>query len=210
MTDHNREELRRALIRAEHEWPGNLERRIDAILSVFEQANTPTSDEREVLIDAIRRSVAGTHGIQAYLAGVFADAILAAGFRRTVQGEPTQEERDAGLSEAHSESYRLGWRAGRASVQGEPTDAQLSEIERRVYDEHRGEVAGFAKALIRAGWAAALRAAAAVSRGRAEPVSWVIWPREGTSVNVIIRSGKVMLSSADANWYMRKEGQGHG
>lgn len=136
--------------------------------------------------------------------------LLTAGFRRTVQGEPTQEERDAGLSEAHSESYRLGWRAGRASVQGEPTDAQLSEIERRVYDEHRGEVAGFAKALIRAGWAAALRAAAAVSRGRAEPVSWVIWPREGTSVNVIIRSGKVMLSSADANWYMRKEGQGHG
>lgn len=44
-----------------------------------------------------------------------------------------------------------------ANRQGEPTDAQLSEIEQRVYDEHRGMVAGFAKVLIRAGWAAAVR-----------------------------------------------------
>lgn len=130
MTDHNREELRRALIRAEHEWPGNLERRIDAILSVFEQAHAPTDGEREALDDAFDEMHQITEGGCDTRGEDVADMVIALGFRRTVQGEPT--------------------------------DAQLSEIERRVYDEHRGEVAGFAKALIRAGWAAALRVAGGV------------------------------------------------
>ena len=111
MTDHNREELRRVLIEAEHEWPGNLERRIDAILAVFEahvkelaaspeRANigadslyvTPTDDEREALIALHLASYPKTMS-DGYSSGVVrtneeaADLVLTAGFRRTVQGE---------------------------------------------------------------------------------------------------------------------------
>lgn len=42
------------------------------------------------------------------------------------------------------------------SEQGEPSDAQVAEIEQRVYDQNRGQVAGMAKALVRAGWDAAV------------------------------------------------------
>lgn len=44
----------------------------------------------------------------------------------------------------------------RAEQQGEPSDAQVAEIEQRVYDQNRGQVAGMAKALVRAGWDAAV------------------------------------------------------
>lgn len=33
-------------------------------------------------------------------------------------------------------------------------------------------------------------------------MSWTIWPREGGSVNIGYRYGKVTLSSADPNWHM--------
>lgn len=44
----------------------------------------------------------------------------------------------------------------------EPTDAQVAEIEQRVYDQHRGQYAGIAKALVRAGWDAARHVAGGV------------------------------------------------
>ena len=109
MTDHNREELRRVLIEAEHEWPGNLERRIDAILAVFEahvkelatspeRANigadslyvTPTDDEREALVREVSLAHAEAWSDERECAEApdrIADAVIALGFRRTVQGE---------------------------------------------------------------------------------------------------------------------------
>lgn len=60
------------------------------ILAVFEQAHSPTDDEREALaevldgVDIIREK-----GETRRYALRQADAALAAGFRRTVQGEPT-------------------------------------------------------------------------------------------------------------------------
>lgn len=43
-----------------------------------------------------------------------------------------------------------------------------------------------------------------------ERLTWIIWPREGTSVNISIRFGKVTLSSADRNWCIKREGESRG
>ena len=67
--------------------------------------------------------------------------ILAAGFRRSEVPEPSAEERDAGLSDAHSESYRAGWRDSRASVQGEPSDAGVGWFEWFKMPENTTEIA---------------------------------------------------------------------
>lgn len=56
-------------------------------------------------------------------------------------------------------------------VQGQPSDAMLTEIGRRVYDECSGQVVGVAKALIRAGWEAALRSPCDVGGGADESAS---------------------------------------
>lgn len=50
----------------------------------------------------------------------------------------------------------------------EPSDALLSEIEQRVYDEYKNQIAGMAKALIRAGWDAAVRAGVVAEEPEAE------------------------------------------
>lgn len=50
----------------------------------------------------------------------------------------------------------LGIAPAAPEPQGEPSDAQVAEIEQRVYDQHRGQIAGMAKALVRAGWDAAV------------------------------------------------------
>ena len=158
-----------------------------AALAALERAHAPIADEREWLISLLLRS-------REWNVADRADAILAAGFRRTAQGETSDDEREicdrcGWATSGHLRSQygldcppggaRPGFRRAVqseptarhtfdsddcvtrecdcANRQGEPTDAQLSEIEQRVYDEHRGMVAGFAKALIRAGWAAAVR-----------------------------------------------------
>lgn len=95
--------------------------------------NTPTENEREALANLIRRDFYRVDGLPDDEDRAIADVVLEAGFRRTVQGEPS--------------------------------DAQLAEMEQRVYDEHRPHIAGMAKALVRAGWDAALRAAAATQEG---------------------------------------------
>lgn len=38
-------------------------------------------------------------------------------------------------------------------------------------------------------------------------MTWIIWPREGASVNIRIRFGKVALSSCDPNWCMKWDGE---
>lgn len=57
---------------------------IRGLLAVFEQAHTPTDDEREALKDLIEDHINSTR----YGLLTLHDAILAAGFRRPVQGEP--------------------------------------------------------------------------------------------------------------------------
>lgn len=59
----------------------------DRLFAVFEQAHTPTDDEREALAEIVT--------YQTFMDATpnqEADAILAAGFRRTVQGEPTDAQ----------------------------------------------------------------------------------------------------------------------
>lgn len=48
----------------------------------------------------------------------YADPVAQAEIDR-LTSPPTWDESNAGLSESHSESYRLGWRAGRAQAQAE-------------------------------------------------------------------------------------------
>lgn len=147
----------------------------DIALAVFEQAHTPTNDEREALVeeatwaliewdtDTVDRGVRDEHYRErrADIERVF--PIL---FRRPVQGElPTCQ----GCSEddGHGEACRA---CGRPySVQGEPSDAYVtvlaSEFERewdnRVaeFDPEVHDESGFIWEIMRA----ALRAAAAVT-----------------------------------------------
>ncbi|MDA4893284.1 hypothetical protein PFZ55_41130 [Streptomyces sp. MS2A] len=60
-----------------------------AALAVFEEAHAPTEDERE----ALARTIWNADNLERAVledAKAIADAILAAGFRRTVQGEPSE------------------------------------------------------------------------------------------------------------------------
>lgn len=59
----------------------------------------------------------------------------------------------------------------RAILQREPSDAMLTEIGQRVYDECGGQIVGMAKALIRAGWEAALRSPGDVGGGSDDTAS---------------------------------------
>lgn len=38
-------------------------------------------------------------------------------------------------------------------------------------------------------------------------MTWIIWPREGASVNIHVQFGKVSLSSCDPTWCMKWEGE---
>lgn len=69
-------------------WP-NAVKDARTAFAVFEKAHTPTDDEREALIDTMRN--APTHGNIVVRYDEAADAILAAGFRRTVVPEPSAE-----------------------------------------------------------------------------------------------------------------------
>lgn len=98
------------------------EPRIRAALAVFEQArtpkvierhdlvmpiceDTPTDDEREALALLLAKLREARHpeGLDAWSSDGIAHAILAAGFRRTVQGEPT----DAQVSQAKDAVSRI-------------------------------------------------------------------------------------------------------
>ena len=84
----------------------------ERVWAVFEEAHTPTDGERAVLWEIIDSERRGWQRIGSGLTSDLRDRILAAGFRRTVQGEPSHE--------GHSFcDPRLG------CVQGEPTDAQV-------------------------------------------------------------------------------------
>ncbi|MFJ4997133.1 hypothetical protein ACIP5T_03210 [Microbacterium sp. NPDC088619] len=138
----------------------------------------PTDDEREAMAQIVKDvsvkwggpsmvEFADTPPIRKHYAT--ADAILAAGFRRSEVPEPSGPWDSATACFGHCDTE--GWYsecvskradAEVAEPQGEPSDAQVAEIEQRVYDKHRGQIAGMAKALVRAGWDAALRAAGGV------------------------------------------------
>lgn len=64
------------------------------IVLVFEQAHTPNDDEREALDYAIRCAIPTDLDYRPLwkLIRAIQDAVIAAGFRRTVQGEPTDAQ----------------------------------------------------------------------------------------------------------------------
>ena len=141
MTDMNREELIglrkqvQKVIEDGRAFPADV---LSAqIVLVFEQAHTPTDDEREVLAELIdpdtsragwnanapdvRDQINGLH----IKRGVYrvVDRILAAGFRRTVQGEPSiRVNMDAPIPYVGTtDDFMVNVRP-----QGEPTDAQVN------------------------------------------------------------------------------------
>lgn len=63
------------------------------ILAVFEQAHAPADDEREALDFAIRCAIPTDLDYRPLwkLIRAIRDEVVAAGFRRTVQGEPSDE-----------------------------------------------------------------------------------------------------------------------
>ena len=108
---------------------------------------------------------------------------LAAGFRRSEVPEPSAEQRGTPRphkdgeawctsksplypgshgydrcwgAQGHPEPLHVSASRRWSDPEGEPSDAQVAEIEQRVYDQHRGQIAGMAKALVRAGWDAAV------------------------------------------------------
>lgn len=76
-----------------------------AAFAVFEQAHTPTGDERDDLIALLLRS-------REWNVADRADAILAAGFRRTVQGDPTAALSDYLRTKGFNPSRMGNWDTG--------------------------------------------------------------------------------------------------
>lgn len=152
-----------------------------AAAAVFEAAQKPSDDEREAVAEIVERAW-GTWWYDdrtdaGDLGPVVADALLTAGFRRPVSPEPSVDEvlvegswfKREDLPTILGNFMRTADERGReikellmtmtelkpASV---PSAEALAEIEKRVYEEHRGQIAGMAQDLVRAGWDAALRA----------------------------------------------------
>ena len=103
-----------------------------AALAVFEEANTPTDDEREALADVLDdclQSLTDTRGICYPLA----DAALAAGFHRTEQGEPKHTKGCidwCNHCQVCGEAIKYGSRCPSHylnQVQGEPSDARIRQ-----------------------------------------------------------------------------------
>lgn len=67
---------------------------VDAVEAVFEQAHTPTDDERSDLANVIRRDFFAVDGLPDDEDYAIADAVLAAGFRRTAVQEPSRQIRE--------------------------------------------------------------------------------------------------------------------
>ncbi|WP_143738379.1 hypothetical protein [Microbacterium esteraromaticum] len=62
-----------------------------------------------------------------YCARLIREHLAAVAAHRSEIPDPSADEKDAGLSDAHSESYRQGWRAGRASAHAEPQSEPSEE-----------------------------------------------------------------------------------
>lgn len=95
--------------------------------ALIEQAHTPTDDEREILTRIIHDET----GEPEEESGFVADAILAAGFRRPVQGEPCGV-----LSTPEHNAWVQGWNAA-VEAQGEPSDAQVLAALNAYYEPDR-------------------------------------------------------------------------
>jgi hypothetical protein len=80
------------------------------VLAVFGKAHTPTDDEREALFRALDGLV--PDGIDHRDA---VDAVLAAGFRRTAQGEPTDAQVEAALV-AYWGAMNVDWYGSRTGM----------------------------------------------------------------------------------------------
>ena len=120
--------------------------------AVFEKAHTPTGDEREA---QGWREAAMYDGDAQTQDDFMTGWRTADRLRRSEVPEPLFP--DQSIAEAveimrEAETHRTT----RPEQQGEPSAAQVAEIEQRVYDQHRGQIAGMAKALVRAGWDAAV------------------------------------------------------
>lgn len=127
--------------------------------AVFEKAQAPTDDERDALTRAIDGQYfcpveeGGTYGshieLDVHEARVIADTVLAAGFRRPAQTEPTAilfSARRSGKSQALIDSMlaqanERGIRVEVAYPQSEPTDAQI-EAGATSLDTHRWKTMG--------------------------------------------------------------------
>lgn len=77
---------------------------IDHAISVFEQAYTPTDDEREWLVGFFLGA-----GVAPHLAGRYAIDLLDTGFHRTIQNEPTVEEWAARAHAAREKAIAKGY-----------------------------------------------------------------------------------------------------
>lgn len=97
-----------------------------AALAVFEQAHTPTDDEREALAKVVAKADEETLDYERRLPDYYsdeswegyrlhADHILAAGFRRTVQGEPTDAEVEALAAVSAEHDRQVAERAYKAA-----------------------------------------------------------------------------------------------
>ncbi|MBS0231768.1 MAG: hypothetical protein JSS52_11505 [Proteobacteria bacterium] len=96
---------------------------VDSALAVFEEAHAPTDDEHAALVHVLWDQVPEDWDENDI--GILADAVLAAGFHRTVQGEPSDAQADAAriafhefcfgpnelLSERDLGIARLAWKA---------------------------------------------------------------------------------------------------
>lgn len=129
-----------------------------------------SESEREALALVVARATREARNVDILRV---ADEILASGFRRSEVPQPsaiiddgTDDAWQAIADALGNLGYDLNSHEETAAwvqqylftsePQGEPSDAQVAEIEQRVYDQHRGQIAGMAKALVRAGWDAAV------------------------------------------------------
>lgn len=167
MTDRNREELIEKAAKAIHDahmpttgvtppwereqevWRETYRDFARAALAVFEQAHAPTSDQREALRDAFDEMHRITEGGCDTRGEDVADMVITLGFRRTVQGEPTDAQVLAALN-AHYRVRLAQFEAmpGDPEVQGDAHS--LEEYSSKSIDRMR----------------AALRAAAKVQEGK--------------------------------------------
>ncbi|MDR6867661.1 hypothetical protein J2Y69_002265 [Microbacterium resistens] len=128
MTDRERliEEARTAMAKAwssTASWSDSWNAMAKAAFAVFEEAHTPTDDEREALGIVVANFISPAGYEVAELDYILADRILAAGFRRPAAPEPVD-----------SSESRIGLNAGASGSSGvAPTDDKR-EVHRRVID----------------------------------------------------------------------------
>jgi hypothetical protein len=111
----------------------------------FEQAHTPSDDERSDLANVIRRDFFAVDGLPDDEDYAIADAVLAAGFRRTAVQEPSTDDRP--ICAACGVPFHLLQHDEGCDVpepQGEPTDARQAAA-RAIFEGYVGRAEGFDK-----------------------------------------------------------------